>query len=135
MDAEFFSARRTCWLTIDSTVQATPSAWHYGWERAMLDAGYIRENLDAVKANCVNRKVTADVDRVVTLDDERKRLAQQTQHVQQRQNELSKLIPKEKEPSRKQELIAEGKTLGDTTTLADPAVVARLKNEYESVES
>jgi acetyl-CoA synthetase len=30
--------------------------------------------------------------------------------------------------------IAEGKTLGDTTTLADPAVVARLKNEYESTE-
>jgi acetyl-CoA synthetase len=30
--------------------------------------------------------------------------------------------------------IAEGKTLGDTTTLADPAVVARLKNEYEENE-
>ena len=27
--------------------------------------------------------------------------------------------------------IAEGKTLGDTTTLADPAVVARLKANYE----
>jgi seryl-tRNA synthetase len=77
----------------------------------MLDAAYIRDNLAAVKSNCVNRKVTVDVDRVVALDDERKRLAQQTQHVQQRQNELSKLIPKEKEPARKQELIAEGKTL------------------------
>jgi acetyl-CoA synthetase len=30
--------------------------------------------------------------------------------------------------------IAEGKTLGDTTTLADPNVVARLKAEYESKE-
>ena len=30
--------------------------------------------------------------------------------------------------------IAEGKTLGDTTTLADPAVVARLKAEYEGTE-
>ncbi len=28
--------------------------------------------------------------------------------------------------------IAEGKALGDTSTLADPAVVARLKAEYES---
>jgi acetyl-CoA synthetase len=27
--------------------------------------------------------------------------------------------------------IAEGKTLGDTTTLADPAVVAKLKDQYE----
>src|SRR5262245_1898197 len=30
--------------------------------------------------------------------------------------------------------IAEGKALGDTTTLADPAVVARLKSEYEDRE-
>jgi acetyl-CoA synthetase len=30
--------------------------------------------------------------------------------------------------------IAEGKTLGDTTTLADPKVVARLKEEYEALE-
>ncbi|MBK7593970.1 MAG: acetate--CoA ligase [Gemmatimonadetes bacterium] len=31
--------------------------------------------------------------------------------------------------------IAEGRALGDTTTLADPGVVARLKDEYESLES
>jgi acetyl-CoA synthetase len=30
--------------------------------------------------------------------------------------------------------IAEGKTLGDTTTLADPAVVAKLKDQYENQE-
>ena len=27
--------------------------------------------------------------------------------------------------------IAEGKTLGDTTTLADPSVIEKLKSEYE----
>jgi acetyl-CoA synthetase len=31
--------------------------------------------------------------------------------------------------------IAEGRALGDTTTLADPAVVARLKSEYEEKET
>jgi acetyl-CoA synthetase len=31
--------------------------------------------------------------------------------------------------------IAEGRALGDTTTLADPAVVAGLKQQYESLES
>jgi acetyl-CoA synthetase len=31
--------------------------------------------------------------------------------------------------------IAEGRALGDTTTLADAAVVARLKAEYEEKES
>jgi seryl-tRNA synthetase len=77
----------------------------------MLDAQFIRENLDAVKANCKNRKVTADVDRVVQLDDERKRLTQETQTLQQRQNEISKLIPKEKDKDKKQALIQEGRDL------------------------
>ncbi len=31
--------------------------------------------------------------------------------------------------------IAEGRALGDTTTLADPAVVSRLKDQYEAEES
>jgi acetyl-CoA synthetase len=31
--------------------------------------------------------------------------------------------------------IAEGRALGDTTTLADPTVVSRLKDMYESQES
>jgi Acyl-coenzyme A synthetases/AMP-(fatty) acid ligases len=31
--------------------------------------------------------------------------------------------------------IAEGRILGDTTTLADPAVVAALKEQYEGQES
>jgi seryl-tRNA synthetase len=82
----------------------------------MLDAAFIREHLDAVKTNCRHRNVKADVDRVVQLDDERKRLIQQTQVIQQRQNEVSKLIPKEKDPARKQELIAEGKRLREDVT-------------------
>src|SRR5437868_15284973 len=77
----------------------------------MLDAAFVRDHLDAVKANCRNRNVKADVDAVVRLDDERKRLVQQTQTLQQRANEVSKLIPKEKDAARKQELIAEGKAL------------------------
>jgi seryl-tRNA synthetase len=77
----------------------------------MLDAQFIRDNLEAVKLNCRNRNVKADVDRVVQLEDERKLLAQETQKIQQRQNELSKLIPKEKDPAQKQALIQEGRVL------------------------
>ncbi len=92
----------------------------------MLDAAFIRENLAAVKANCVNRKVTVDVDRVVALDDERKRLAQQTQQVQQRQNEVAKLIPKEKDPESKKALIGEGKSLREQA--------AALEKQYKQAQ-
>src|SRR6266571_5707729 len=79
----------------------------------MLDAQFIRDNLDAVKVNCQNRNVTAEPERVVQLDDERKRLVQETQTLQQRQNEISKLIPKEKDKDKKQSLIQEGRELRD----------------------
>jgi seryl-tRNA synthetase len=77
----------------------------------MLDAAFIRDHLEAVKNNCRNRNVTADVDRIVHLDDERKRLIQETQTLQQKQNELSKLIPKEKDAAKKQDLVQEGRSL------------------------
>ena len=57
----------------------------------MLDVQVIRNNLEAVKSNCRNRNVpTADPDLVVHLDDDRKRLVQEAQTLQQRANELSK---------------------------------------------
>ncbi len=77
----------------------------------MLDVQFIRDHLDAVKANCKNRNVSADVDRVVQMDDLRKQVVHQAQLVQQRQNEISKLIPKEKDAAQKQKLIQEGKDL------------------------
>src|SRR5262249_9646045 len=77
----------------------------------MLDAQFIREHLDAVKANLRHRNVKADVDRVVQLDDERKRLAQETQTIHQRQNEVAKLVKGEKDKAKRDALIQEGRQL------------------------
>src|SRR5947209_15515748 len=93
----------------------------------MLDAQFIRDNLEAVKSNCRNRNVKADVDRVVQLDDERKRLVQETQTLQQRQNELSKLIPKEKDKDQKQALIQQGRELREK--------VAALEGQLRQVDA
>ncbi len=90
----------------------------------MLDAQFIRENLDAVKQNCANRNVNADVDRVVALDDQRKQLVQAAQVKQQRANEVSKLIPKEKDAAKKPELIQEGRKLREEIA----ALEAQLKH-------
>ncbi len=92
----------------------------------MLDAAFIRENLDAVKRNCDDRNVKADVNRVVALDDERKRLVQQAQEVQQRANQLQKQVGPEKDPARKQELVAEGRRLREQ--------VAALEKQRKQVE-
>jgi seryl-tRNA synthetase len=85
----------------------------------MLDASFICGHLQAVKANCRNRNVTADVDRVVTLEEERKKCVQDTQSLQHRQNEVARLIPKEKDPAQKQALIQEGRSLRDKVGLLE----------------
>jgi seryl-tRNA synthetase len=93
----------------------------------MLDVQVIRANLEAVKANCRNRNVpSADPERVVRLDDDRKRLIQDSQALQQRANEISKGIPKEKDAAKKQAVIAEGKQLREQ--------VAALEKQLQAVE-
>src|SRR6516225_9814586 len=88
-------------------------------ELPMLDIAYIRNNVQTVKANIANRGVKADVDRAVALDDERKGLETQKQAREQRANEVSKQIPKEKDPAAKQQLLAESKSLREQITGLD----------------
>ena len=82
----------------------------------MLDINYIRENLDAVKANCENRNVTADVDEVIRLDDDRKRITAEAQVLQQRANEVSKKVKQAKSKEERDPLIQEGRELRDQIT-------------------
>jgi seryl-tRNA synthetase len=77
----------------------------------MLDATFVREHLDAVKENCRNRNVKVDVDRVAAAYDRRREMIQRRQTAQQRRNELSELIPKEKDTAKKQALIEENREL------------------------
>ncbi|MBY0523170.1 MAG: serine--tRNA ligase [Gemmataceae bacterium] len=77
----------------------------------MLDAHFIREHLADVKANCANRNVKADIDAVVRIDDERRRLVQETQAIQKRQNEVAKSTGAEKDPEKRKSLVEEGKQL------------------------
>ncbi|HVK14312.1 MAG TPA: serine--tRNA ligase [Gemmataceae bacterium] len=89
----------------------------------MLDAAFIRDNLEAVKANCKNRLAAhAEVDRVVELDDRRKKLVSETQALQERANQISKLIGPEKDAAKKEALKAEGKALREQKTAMEAEV-------------
>jgi seryl-tRNA synthetase len=81
----------------------------------MLDLKYVTANAQAVRQNCVNRNVTQDVlddfDRVIELEGQRKTLLVEVESVRRRQNEVAQATGKEKDPARRNELIAEGKRL------------------------
>jgi seryl-tRNA synthetase len=93
----------------------------------MLDLQFVRENVEKVRANIAQRGVKADVDLVLALDDERKRLVTDLQKLQQRQNEIAKSLPRESDPTIKQAIIAEGRELKER--------VAQLNKEVDRVEA
>lgn len=71
----------------------------------MLDADFIRENVDAVKANCINRNVsTIPVDRAIAFDAKRKELETSRGEKAAKKNGLSKQFPLAKTPDEKQAL-------------------------------
>ena len=79
----------------------------------MLDYKFIKDNLEAVKQNIVNRNMTADADLVVKLYDEHTALVTKLQDLQQKRNENAKAMKQKLDDAQRQELIAAGKQIKD----------------------
>ena len=81
----------------------------------MLDLKYVVTNTEAIKRNCRDRNVSADViddiDRIVALESERRVLLQTVEEVRRRQNEVAQSTGREKDPEKRSALIEEGKRL------------------------
>ncbi len=58
----------------------------------MLDINFIRDNLDAVRAGAQKKHIKIDLDALLKLDDERRKLLQEIEKKRANQNEVSKRI-------------------------------------------
>ncbi|MGI0530154.1 serine--tRNA ligase [Treponema socranskii] len=85
----------------------------------MLDYKFIKDNLEAVKQNIVNRNMTADADEVVRLYDERTALTTRLQQLQQKRNENAALMKGKLEEAKRREFIEKGKELKDAIADAE----------------
>ncbi|MDO4506639.1 MAG: serine--tRNA ligase [Spirochaetales bacterium] len=80
----------------------------------MLDYRFIKENLEAVKKNIIDRNMDpakADADLVVKLFDERTALTTSLQELQKKRNENAASMKQKLDPETRQKYIDEGKTL------------------------
>lgn len=77
----------------------------------MLDYKFIKDNLEAVKENIINRNMTADADLVVQLYDKRTELVTKLQALQQKRNENAAAMKQKLDNDKRQELIAAGKSI------------------------
>jgi len=77
----------------------------------MLDYKFIKDNLDAVKANIKNRNMTADADEVVRLYNKRTELVTALQELQTKRNDNAKSMKGKLPDDERKRLIEEGKAL------------------------
>jgi len=56
----------------------------------MIDIKYIRENPDKIKEGCQNKQVKCDLDRLLELDKERRKIIQEVENLKAEQNKLGK---------------------------------------------
>ena len=77
----------------------------------MLDFRFIKDNLEAVKANVINRNMKADVDLVVKLFDDRTRLVTELQDMQAKKNTNAAAMKGKLPKEERDKLIEEGRKI------------------------
>ncbi len=58
----------------------------------MLDMQFLREHLDLIKQACINKGDNADIDRIVALDSERRKIIKEVERLRNERNTASKKI-------------------------------------------
>ncbi len=81
----------------------------------MLDIKYIRENIELVKKNCQHRRSTADVDKLMSLDEQRRQTQQEVESLRAQRKGGSKGKPTEEE-------IAKLRVIGDRISILEEQV-------------
>lgn len=88
----------------------------------MLDYKFIKDNIEAVKQNIINRNMTADAEKVVELYDKRTALVTKLQGLQQKRNENAQAMKQKLDNDKRQELIAAGKSIKEEISGAETEV-------------
>lgn len=89
----------------------------------MLDIKFIRENLEKVKKDTANKNRSVDFDRLIELDDLRKKSQTEMDSMRAKKNEIADKMQKERDDK----LIEEGKKLKEDS--------ASLEKEYEEINN
>ncbi|MDP7260300.1 MAG: serine--tRNA ligase, partial [Anaerolineales bacterium] len=90
----------------------------------MLDINFIRQHPDEVRATLALRRAKADLEGVLALDRERRKLLQQTETLKSERNRVSKEIGRMKAASDREERIAKMRSVGDHISSLDEQVRA-----------
>jgi seryl-tRNA synthetase len=97
----------------------------------VLSVQYIRENTDRVKRDMLLRNTSAPIDRILQLDDERRRLLVEVEQLRAERNVASKAIGQTKDPDERNRRIAEQREVGQRIDYLD-AQLRRVEGELQA---
>ncbi len=93
----------------------------------MLDIKFIREHTDLVKDGARKKHIEVDIDKLITLDDERKKLQQIFNEHRTKQNEVSTKIAQTQDPSERERMISEMKLVKNDLQEAETSLKKVMK--------
>ena len=99
----------------------------------MLDRKFILENVEAVKLNCKNRNVVADVDRFVELENSRREKQREVEALNQEANVVSKSIGKCKTPEEREAKKEEGRLVREKLAGVQQ-ILKEIETELDAVQ-
>ncbi len=97
----------------------------------MLDIKFIRENPDKVKEGCQKKQVKIDIDKLLELDEKRRKLLQDIEALRAEKNKASEKIAKAK-PKEKIKLINEMKEVDAKTDHLEPGL-KKVEEEFNKL--
>ncbi len=97
----------------------------------MLDIRYIRENVELVKEGARKKRIPVDIDRLLVVDDDRRRLLQESEALKAEKNAASQEIARLKGPE-KADAIARMKQVSETVKELEERL-AGVQDEFNSL--
>lgn len=90
----------------------------------MLDIQFIRENPEIIKTAVKNKRLSLDVDALLTADQDRRKLLQEIEELQSLKNDINDLIRQAQTPEERAEVIAKGKDIKTKLDEKEPLLLA-----------
>ncbi|MCL2096024.1 MAG: serine--tRNA ligase [Oscillospiraceae bacterium] len=98
----------------------------------MLDINFIRENPEIIKKASQDKNMPVDVDSLLRLDFNLRELIKETDSIRAERNNLSKIIPAEKDPAEKEKLAGRVKELKNRLAELE-SLMRAVKEEFDNL--
>jgi seryl-tRNA synthetase len=98
----------------------------------MLDIQFIRDNQEALKEVALAKNLSFDLDKLITLDEERRTLKQEVEELNSLKNDINSLIQEAKDDGERSEIIVKGKEIKAKLDEREPLYLA-VKSQFDAL--